>query len=87
MQSKQWKHSGSPPPNILKRVHLAGKMIASIFWDSQGVIMNDYLEQDCTIKGLYYAGKLRWLRQEITRKWRGKLTRGVLLLQAGHKLP
>ena len=33
------------------------------------------------INGAYYAGELRWLRQEITRKRRGKLTRGVLLLQ------
>ena len=55
--------------------------MTSIFWDSQGVIMIDYLEQGCTIKGAYYAGKLRWLRQEIARKRQGKLTRGVLLLQ------
>ena len=28
-----------------------------------------------------WAAELRWLRQEIKRKRRGKLTRGVLLLQ------
>ena len=33
MQSKQWKHSGSPPPKKFKRIHSSGK--ASIFWDSQ----------------------------------------------------
>ena len=33
------------------------------------------------INGVYYAGKLRWLRQEIARKRRGKLSRGVLFLQ------
>ena len=42
--------------------------MASIFWDSQGMIMVDYLEQGRTINRGYYAGKLRGLRQEITRK-------------------
>ena len=44
MQSKQWKYPGSPPPKNVKRVHSAGKVTASIFWDSQGLIMIDYLE-------------------------------------------
>ena len=42
--------------------------MASVFWGSQGVIIIDYLEQGRTINGAYYAGKLRWLRQEIARK-------------------
>ena len=90
MQSKQWKHPGSPPPQKCKRVHSAGKVMASIFWDSQGVIMIDYLEQDRTINVSYYAGELRWLRHEIARKRRGKLACGVLLLQdnaAAHTSP
>ena len=55
--------------------------MALIFWDSQGVIMIDYLEQGRMINGAYYAGELRGLRQEIARKRRGKLTRGVQVLQ------
>ena len=43
--------------------------------------MIDYLEQGRTIKGAYYAGELRRLRQEIAEKRRVKLTRGVLVLQ------
>ena len=81
MQSKQWKHPDSPHPKKFNMVHSAGKVMASIFWDSQGVIMIDYLEQGRTINGAYYAGELRRLRQEIARKRRGKLTLGVLLLQ------
>ena len=38
--------------------------------------MIDYLEKGRTINGAYYAGS-----QEIERKRRGKLTRGILLLQ------
>ena len=74
IQSMQWKHPGSPPPKKFKRVSSAGKVMASIFWDSQGVIMIDYLEQGRTINGAYYAAELRHLRQEIARKRRGKLT-------------
>ena len=45
MQSKQCKHPGSPLPKKFKRINSAGKVMASTFWDSQGVIMIDYLEQ------------------------------------------
>ena len=55
--------------------------MASIFRDSQGVIMIDYLEQGRTINGAYYAGELRRLRRELARRRRGKLTRSVRLLQ------
>ena len=54
--------------------------MASIFWDSQGVIMIDYLEQGYTINIAYYACELRQLHQEIAKR-RGKLTLGVLLLK------
>ena len=37
------------PPKKFKWVHSAGKVIASIFWDSQWVIMTDYLEQGRTV--------------------------------------
>ena len=40
----------------------------SIVYDSQWVIMIDYLEQGRTINSAYYAGKLRRLPQEIRRK-------------------
>ena len=79
-QSMQWKHHFSPPPKKFRRVSSAGKVIASTFWDNQGVIMVDYLEEGRTINGAYYAEELRRLRQEIVRKGREKLTRGVLLL-------
>ena len=50
-----------PSPKKCKRVHSAGKVIVSIFLDSQGVIMIDYLEEGRTITGAYYAGVLRRL--------------------------
>ena len=59
MHSKQWKNPGSSSPKKFKKVLSAGKVMVSIFWDSQGVIMIDYLEQGRTINGANYAGKLR----------------------------
>ena len=41
--------------------------------------MIEYLEQGRTLNCAYYAGELRRLPQEIARKRRGKLTRGVLI--------
>ena len=42
-QSKQWKHVTSPTPKKAKSVPSAGKVMASVFWDSEGVIMVDWL--------------------------------------------
>ena len=42
--------------------------MVSIFCDSQGVIMIDYLEHGRTINVAYLVGELRRLRQEIARK-------------------
>ena len=68
MQGKQWKHTGSLPSMKFKRVHSAGKVMTSIVWDSQEVIMIDYIAQGRTINGAYNAGELRQMRQEIARK-------------------
>ena len=81
MQSIQWKHPGSSPPKKFKRVHSAGKVMVSIFWNSQGVIMIDNLEPGRMINGAHDAGQLSRLRREIASKRRGKLTPSVLLLQ------
>ena len=41
-QSKQWKHSGSPPPKKAKTVSSAGKVMASVFCDADGILLIDY---------------------------------------------
>jgi hypothetical protein len=55
------------PLRKFKREPSAGKMIALISLDSQGIIMIDYLEQGRTINGTYYADVLKSLLQEIAR--------------------
>ena len=80
-QSKQWKHPGSPPPKKAKAVPSAGKVMASVFWDADGILMVDYLQKGQTINGQYYASLLRQLRETIKLKRRGKLSKGVLFHQ------
>lgn len=79
-QSKQWKHKSSPPPRKFKLSSSAGKVMASVFWDSQGVLLIDYLAKGETITGNYYARLLKTLRDKIKEKRRGKLSKGILLL-------
>ena len=48
-QSKQWTSLGERPSKKAKTVLSAIKVMATIFWDSQGVIYIDYLEKGSTI--------------------------------------
>lgn len=81
LQSKEWKHVSSPTPVKFRKVASAGKVMASVFWDSEGVLMIDYLEKGKTVTGVYYAQLIRNLRKIIKEKRRGKLRQGVLLHQ------
>lgn len=80
-QSMVWKHRSSPPPKKFRVAPSAGKVMASVFWDSQGVIMVDYLATGGTVTGQYYATLIIQLRENIKAKRRGMLSKGVLLLQ------
>ena len=56
----------------------AGKVMATVFWDAKGVII-DFLPKRSTITGGYYANLLDQLRTAIHEKRQGKLSKGVLL--------
>ena len=77
-QSKQWKHPGLPPPKKAKTVPSAGKVMASVFWDADGILLIDYLQKGQMINGTYryYASLLMQLREKIKRH--RKLTKSVL---------
>ncbi|XP_071083831.1 histone-lysine N-methyltransferase SETMAR-like [Haliotis cracherodii] len=53
--------------------------MATIFWDTKGVLLIDYLPQGRTFTGEYYSDLLDRLRTAILAKRRGKMTKGVLL--------
>src|ERR1051325_7851624 len=80
-ESMAWKHAGSPATRKFKVVKSAGKVMASVFWDKDGILLIDYMPHKTTITGKYYADLLVQLRAAIKEKRRGKLARGVMLLQ------
>ena len=76
----QWKHAASPPPRKFKTQPSAGEMMATVFWDTEGVLLVEYVPNKTTITDASYAKTLTNLRKAIREKRREKLSRGVLLL-------
>ena len=79
-ESMQWKHPGSLPPKKFRTQPSASKVMATVFWDSKGIILIDYKPAGTSITGEYYANVIKQLRVAIKEKRRGKLAAGVLLL-------
>ncbi|GBP77052.1 Histone-lysine N-methyltransferase SETMAR [Eumeta japonica] len=80
-ESMQWTKKGERPPKKFKVQKSASKLMATIFWDSEGVLLIDYLPKGTTMNGQYYANLLAQAREAVVQKQRGKLSRGVLFLQ------
>ncbi|GIX93649.1 histone-lysine N-methyltransferase SETMAR [Caerostris darwini] len=76
----EWKHPGSPATKKFKVTPSAGKVMATIFWDSCGVIPLDYLERGQTIHADHYSATLTRIQEGIRRKRPGMLSEGVILL-------
>ena len=81
LESMEWKHAGSPRTKKFKVSRTTKKVMATVFWDTDGVIHIDYLPRGTTMNGQYYADLLVRLRESIKEKRRGKIRRGVLLQQ------
>ena len=47
----------------------AGKVLASVFWNAQGILFIDYLEKRSTINSEYYIGLLMCMKEEMAQKW------------------
>ena len=52
--------------------------MATVFWDSEGVVLADFLEGRKTVTGAYYVEVLRKLRAKLVEKHPGKLHCGIL---------
>ena len=78
--SKQWLPKGSNPPVKAKVTKSAGKTMLTLFFDAEGWLLADFLEKGATITGQYYAEILEKLCSAIKEKRRGKLSKGILLL-------
>jgi len=58
-QSMEWRHSGSSPhPKKFRVQKFAGKFLASIFCDQDGVLLIDYLPKGQPNNAEYYSSLL-----------------------------
>ena len=62
-QSKQWTEAGCSAPKKTRSVPSAGKVMASVFWDAEGIWFFVYLEKGKTITGEYYSNLLTRLKK------------------------
>ena len=79
-ESMQWKHKGSPIPKKFCVQQSAGKTMATVFWDSEGVLLLEFMPHKTTITGDTCASTMVTLCENIKQKCHGKLLAGVLLL-------
>jgi len=79
-QSMEWRHSGSPRPKKFRVQKSAGKILASIFWDQDGILPIDCLLNGQTINTEYYSSLLVRLKDILKEKRRRKVTKGILFL-------
>ena len=52
--------------------------MATVFWDSEGVVLVDFLESKKTVTGANYVDVLRKLRAKLAEKSPGNLHCGIL---------
>jgi histone-lysine N-methyltransferase SETMAR len=79
-EAKTWKKPEERTPTRPRWNRSTRKVLMTIFWDRDGILLTDYLTQGNTINGQYYASLIEQLRCVILEKRRGKVSGGVLLL-------
>jgi histone-lysine N-methyltransferase SETMAR len=67
-QSMEYRHKGSPAPNKFKTKASAEKVMLTVLWKSEGVVLTGFLENAATANSERYIETLRSLKKHITRK-------------------
>ena len=68
-----------PAPKI-QSAKIRWKILVSIFWDPDGILLIDYLPKIQTVITEYYSSLLVQLKDILKEKGRGKVTKVVLFL-------
>ena len=72
----EWGHSVSPRPKKFRIQKSAGKVLASIFWDQDGILLIDCLPKGQTINAEYYSSLLVQLKDCSRKNAAGRSPRG-----------
>jgi len=80
--NNQWSGgiAAHPAPKKLRVQKSAGKVLASIFRDQDGILLIDYLSKSQIINAQYYSSLLVQLKDILKEKRRGKVAKAVLFL-------
>jgi len=69
-----------PAPKKFRIQKSSGKVLPSIFWDQDGILLIDYLPKGQTINAEYYSSLLVQMKDILKEKRCRKFTTGVLFL-------
>jgi len=80
--NNQWSGSiaAHPAPKKFWVQKSAGKVLASIFWDKDSILLIDYLPKGQTINAKYYSSLLVQVKDILKEKCRGKVTKGAFFM-------
>jgi len=70
-QSMEWHHLHSPSKKKAKTVPSAAKVMGTVFWDREGLILAEFLEPGQTITAARYVQTLHKLRRALRDKCPG----------------
>lgn len=84
---RSWVGPADEPVTEVRPTLTTKKHLASVFWDSKGVILIDILPQGKTITGIYYSGLLHKLKDALWSERRRRTTDGALFLQQDNARP
>ena len=85
--NNQWRGglAAHPAPKNSECKNPLEKVIASIFWDQDGILLIDYLPKGQTINVEYFSSLLVQLKDILKEKCSWKVTKGVLFLHDNAK--
>jgi hypothetical protein len=80
-ESKQWTHTHSPNKSKkFKQTLSTRKLMTTVFWDREGALMVEFMQQGTTITSELYCKTLKKLLRATQKKRCGMLAYGVVLL-------
>ena len=90
-QSMEWRHIDSPRPKKFRVQKSAGTVLASIFWDQDGILLIYYLPNGQTINAEYFSSLLVQVKDILKDKRRvspkGSCSCTTMPLLTGHLQP
>ena len=79
-EARTQKKPDKKTPTRPRVTRSTSKIVMTVLWDCEDVLLVDFLLRGTTINGPYYASLLHQLRSSIQEKDRGKLRCSVLLI-------